>query len=91
MMSGGDAALEAGHPNRPSGAFISVRSLTRRFGGLVAIDELDLDIARGSLHALIGPNGAGKTTAINLLSGELKPSSGTIRSTALSLQGGRPM
>jgi len=53
--------------------------LTKRFGGLVATDELDLSIFVGEVHAIIGPNGAGKTTLIAQLAGELRPDSGTIR------------
>jgi branched-chain amino acid transport system ATP-binding protein len=53
--------------------------LTRRFGGLVAVDQVALELSAGSLHAVIGPNGAGKSTLANLLSGELAPSAGTIR------------
>ena len=58
---------------------LEVRGLTKRFGGLVATDALDLDIATGEIHAIIGPNGAGKTTLISQLSGALRPDSGTIR------------
>src|SRR5438034_3880750 len=57
---------------------LSARALTRRFGGLVANDAVSLDLARGELHALLGPNGAGKSTLINLLSGDLTASSGSI-------------
>ncbi|MEP6943320.1 MAG: ABC transporter ATP-binding protein [Betaproteobacteria bacterium] len=53
--------------------------LSRRFGGLVAVDRVSLSLSRGEIHALIGPNGAGKSTLANLLSGELKPTSGSIR------------
>ena len=54
------------------------RGLTRRFGGLAAVRDVSLALKRGSIHALIGPNGAGKSTLVNLLSGELAPSEGTI-------------
>ena len=57
---------------------LRVENLVRRFGGIVATDHLSLDIARGELHAIIGPNGAGKTTLISQLTGQLRPSGGTI-------------
>jgi branched-chain amino acid transport system ATP-binding protein len=58
---------------------LRVENLVRRFGGIVATDNLSLDVARGELHAIIGPNGAGKTTLISQLIGQLRPSAGTIR------------
>jgi len=57
---------------------LRTRELTKRFGAHAAVDGVDLTIRRGTLHAIIGPNGAGKTTLFNLLSGELRPSAGTI-------------
>ena len=57
---------------------LQVRGLTKRFGGLVATDALDLDVDAGEVHAVIGPNGAGKTTLISQLAGALKPDSGSI-------------
>ena len=53
--------------------------LSKRFGGLAAVEDVSLALARGSLHAIIGPNGAGKTTLINLLSGGIQPDAGKIR------------
>src|SRR4029077_9722308 len=53
--------------------------LVHRFGGIIATDNLSLEIERGELHAIIGPNGAGKTTLISQLTGQLRPSAGTIR------------
>jgi branched-chain amino acid transport system ATP-binding protein len=58
---------------------LRVENLVRRFGGIVATDNLSLDVERGELHAIIGPNGAGKTTLISQLIGQLRPSAGTIR------------
>ncbi|MGA0595878.1 ABC transporter ATP-binding protein [Enterovirga sp. CN4-39] len=58
---------------------LSLRGVTRRFGGLVAVRELDLDVAPGTIHGLIGPNGAGKSTAFDLVSGVTPVSAGTIR------------
>jgi branched-chain amino acid transport system ATP-binding protein len=58
---------------------LSVEKLVRRFGGIVATDNVSLDVARGELHAIIGPNGAGKTTLISQLTGQLLPHAGTIR------------
>jgi branched-chain amino acid transport system ATP-binding protein len=52
--------------------------LSKSFGGLAAVRDVSIALRRGELHALIGPNGAGKSTLVNLLSGELKPTSGTI-------------
>ncbi|HTX02896.1 MAG TPA: ABC transporter ATP-binding protein [Candidatus Acidoferrales bacterium] len=57
---------------------LSAHNLTKRFGGTVAVDGVDLDVRKGTLHAIIGPNGAGKTTLFNLLAGDLAPSSGVI-------------
>jgi branched-chain amino acid transport system ATP-binding protein len=66
--------------NNSSGdPLLRVENLVRRFGGIVATDNLSLDVARGELHAIIGPNGAGKTTLISQLTGQLRPDSGTIR------------
>jgi branched-chain amino acid transport system ATP-binding protein len=59
-------------------ALLEVRGLTKRFEGLVANSDIDLDVPEGSLFAVIGPNGAGKTTFFNMISGFLQPTSGTI-------------
>jgi branched-chain amino acid transport system ATP-binding protein len=52
--------------------------LSRRFGGLLAVADVSLDLAIGELHAVIGPNGAGKSTLVNLLAGELTPTAGNV-------------
>ncbi len=54
------------------------REITRRWGGLVAVDRVSIDLRRGEVHAVIGTNGAGKSTLINILSGEIPPSGGRI-------------
>ncbi|HEY6240819.1 MAG TPA: ABC transporter ATP-binding protein [Burkholderiales bacterium] len=59
-------------------AVLSTRDLTRRFGGLVAVRDVSVECRSGEVHAVIGPNGAGKTTLIDMLSGDLHPSSGSI-------------
>ena len=58
---------------------LRARELTRRFGGLVAVDRVSLELHRGSVHAVIGTNGAGKSTLINVLAGELPASSGSVQ------------
>ena len=59
--------------------FAAVEGLSKRFGGVVASDEITCDVPLGELHAMIGPNGAGKTTLIGQLAGEIVPDAGRIR------------
>jgi branched-chain amino acid transport system ATP-binding protein len=73
-----------------SGPILATRGLTRRFGGLVAVGDVSLELHQGRLHALLGPNGAGKSTFINLLSGELAPSGGTIELRGEDVSGWTP-
>lgn len=63
---------------KPREPVLSVRDLTRSFGGLVAVNNVSFDVYPGEIYGLIGPNGAGKTTVLNMLSGLLPPTSGTI-------------
>jgi branched-chain amino acid transport system ATP-binding protein len=65
-------------PPMTTDLILQTRKLTKEFKGFVAVDQVDLQVQRGSIHALIGPNGAGKTTCFNLLTKFLKPSSGSI-------------
>lgn len=58
--------------------FLRVSGVIKRFGGLVAINEVSFDVRRGEIVSVIGPNGAGKTTLFNLLTGQLKPSAGEV-------------
>jgi branched-chain amino acid transport system ATP-binding protein len=61
-----------------AGTILAARGLTRRFGGVNAVSEVDLEVARGELIGIIGPNGAGKTTLFNLMSGFVRPTSGSV-------------
>jgi len=69
---------------------LEARKLTRRFGGLAAVNDVSLDLWRDRIHAVIGPNGAGKSTLTNLLSGDLPPSSGTITLAGRDITGWKP-
>jgi ABC-2 type transport system ATP-binding protein len=60
---------------------VAVSSLTKRYGGTTALDEVSLDIGRGELHGLVGPNGAGKTTLLRALLGLVRPDAGDVRVT----------
>ena len=68
-------------------AGLQAEAVTVRFGGLVAIDRVDLTLAQGEILGLIGPNGAGKSTLINVLSGFQRPSSGALRIDGTQLTG----
>lgn len=57
---------------------LSLRGATKRFGGLVAVNDMDFDVTEHEVLGLIGPNGSGKSTTLNLISGALKPTEGTI-------------
>jgi len=71
-------------------AILSVRNLTKRFGGLLAVSNVDLDLPHGKVLALIGPNGAGKSTTVNLLTGVLVPSEGSVSLEGRELTGRSP-
>ncbi len=60
-------------------ALLELAELTRRFGGLVAVDHVSMRVAEGEVRAIIGPNGAGKSTLFNLITGILKPTEGRVR------------
>lgn len=72
------------------GRILEVKNLTKRYGGLTAVNDLSFEIERGEFVGLIGPNGAGKTTIFNLISGFEKPSSGNIRFDGRDITGKRP-
>jgi branched-chain amino acid transport system ATP-binding protein len=69
------------------GTVLEIEALTRAFGGLVAVDALDLTVVSGEIVGLLGPNGSGKTTALNLVSGVLRPDLGTIRLAGQAIDG----
>lgn len=61
-----------------SDTILEARHLRKQFGGLIAVNDVSLQVTRGTMHSIIGPNGAGKTTLFNLLSGNLTPTSGQL-------------
>ncbi len=65
-------------PSARKGAVLEVTDLSKHFGGLKALDRVDLTVRSNTIHALIGPNGSGKTTCVNVLSGLYKPTSGKV-------------
>ena len=73
-----------------SEVLLSAKNLTKRFGGLAAVNEVSLDLRRKQIHAVIGPNGAGKSTLTNLLSGDLPPTSGSVRLGGQDVTGWNP-
>ena len=73
-----------------SDPILTVRNLSKRFGGLLAVSNVDLDIRRGKVLALIGPNGAGKSTTVNLLTGVQAPTEGRITLEGRELVGQSP-
>ncbi|GAA6526025.1 ATP-binding cassette domain-containing protein [Intrasporangium sp. DVR] len=85
----GGLLLGADLPERGS-ALLTVRHLTKQYGGVTALAQLELDVGAGEIVALIGPNGAGKTTAFNMISGVLPPTSGTVTLRGREVQGQRP-
>jgi branched-chain amino acid transport system ATP-binding protein len=71
-------------------ALLSARALTKRFGGLAAVNDVTLDLWRERIHAVIGPNGAGKSTLTNLLSGDLEPTTGSVTLAGRDVTGWSP-
>jgi branched-chain amino acid transport system permease protein len=74
----------------PGSDVLRVRGLTKRYGGVTAVDDVDLDVQAGEILALIGPNGAGKTTCFNMVSGVLAPTAGTVEVLGTRVEGRKP-
>jgi branched-chain amino acid transport system ATP-binding protein len=73
-----------------SEVLLSAKNLTKRFGGLAAVNDVSVDLQRNHIHAVIGPNGAGKSTLTNLLSGDLPPTSGSVQLGGQDVTGWNP-
>jgi branched-chain amino acid transport system ATP-binding protein len=83
-------AGEISAPAACHSSLLSLRGLTRRFGGLTAVDGIDLDLVEGDLVSIIGPNGAGKTTLFNLVTGLDRPDAGEVRLDGQAVTGYSP-
>ncbi len=73
-----------------SAPILETSKLTKRFGGFVAVNEVDFQVRAGEIRGIIGPNGAGKTTLVNLITGIYPPTAGDIRLDGASLTGRAP-
>jgi branched-chain amino acid transport system permease protein len=74
----GVAPLDFEVPGEADGPVLRAKALAKHFGGLKAVDGIDIEVRRGTVHALIGPNGSGKTTSLNVVSGIYKPTAGKV-------------
>jgi branched-chain amino acid transport system ATP-binding protein len=68
-------------------SILSVRNLSKAFGGVRAVDNVSFDVGEGEFLALIGPNGAGKSTCFNIINGQLMPDAGDVRFADYSIVG----
>jgi ABC-type branched-subunit amino acid transport system ATPase component/ABC-type branched-subunit amino acid transport system permease subunit len=73
-----------------NGNLLEARQIQMQFGGLMALNELDLNVARGSIHGLIGPNGSGKSTLMNVLTGIYQPTAGAVAFNGIAINGRSP-
>jgi branched-chain amino acid transport system ATP-binding protein len=85
----GPRLVERGGASPVSGTALSVHSLRKAFGGLVAVRDISFDVPSGGITGLIGPNGSGKTTVLNLITGELPPDAGSIHFQGEEIIGAR--
>src|SRR5437763_1085737 len=83
-----DITIEASTATAP--IVLEARGMTRRFGGLMAVDDVSFGVRQGEIFGLIGPNGAGKTTLFNLMTGLTPPSSGSLLYHSRDITGLRP-
>ena len=75
---------------RPDEVLLQTRALTKRFGGLTAVCDIDLVVRKGEISSLIGPNGAGKTTVFNVVTGIYRPDEGQVQLAGESIGGRKP-
>jgi branched-chain amino acid transport system permease protein len=87
---GGPLSAAAANGPGANGALLTVRGLAKHFGGLKAVDGVDMEVRRGEIQALIGPNGSGKTTILNMLSGLYVPTNGEILLEGTTVTGRKP-
>jgi ABC-type branched-subunit amino acid transport system ATPase component/ABC-type branched-subunit amino acid transport system permease subunit len=78
------------HPVTAKGYLLEARNIVMQFGGLKALNEVNLEVAKGSVHGLIGPNGSGKSTMMNVLTGIYKPTAGEIEFNGKIITGTTP-
>jgi branched-chain amino acid transport system permease protein len=74
-------------PSSDTEDILTIRGLTKCYGGLTAVDALDMTLKRGTVHSLIGPNGAGKTTTVNMITGIERPTAGTVELNGKDITG----
>ena len=84
------AALSLGGESLGDDALLQLSGLSKHFGGLRAVDGLDMVVRRGTIHALIGPNGSGKTTTLNVASGLYRPTAGSIHIAGVDITSAAP-
>src|SRR6185437_1893896 len=82
--------VHMGQPATSGNPLLSIQNLTIRFGGLAAVDGVDIDVMPGQIYSVIGPNGAGKTTVFNAITGIYKPTAGQILFNGRSIAGLTP-
>ncbi|WP_238009339.1 branched-chain amino acid ABC transporter ATP-binding protein/permease [Dactylosporangium sp. AC04546] len=90
LVGSGADHVETGGPAGPAGPALRVHEVTKRFGGVTAVDRMSLEVYPGEVVGLIGPNGAGKTTLFNAVTGVVAPDHGTVTIAGRRMPGGRP-